>query len=155
MLRYNLISSIKRDGIFWMWAFGFQSVLVWVGLDWFERKLWFDKRYLYRNVFDLIWFVTYHIFWLWKFCTGSMECLSCVKQFILQWNSKTTRYGLVCILSSLLPYLLLSVTITNSFFFWRAPSVFSILLLLLRDASNFKIRIQAAAALAVPVTPLG
>ncbi|KAL0688456.1 hypothetical protein Bca4012_088133 [Brassica carinata] len=35
-----------------------------------------------------------------------------------------------------------------------APSVFSILLLLLRDASNFKIRIQAAAALAVPVTPL-
>ncbi|KAL1220751.1 hypothetical protein V5N11_035550 [Cardamine amara subsp. amara] len=35
-----------------------------------------------------------------------------------------------------------------------APSVFSILLLLLRDASNFKIRIQAAAALAVPATPL-
>ncbi|XP_010496646.1 PREDICTED: putative uncharacterized protein DDB_G0272456 isoform X2 [Camelina sativa] len=35
-----------------------------------------------------------------------------------------------------------------------APSVFSILLLLLRDASNFKIRIQAAAALAVPGTPL-
>ncbi|KFK23021.1 hypothetical protein AALP_AAs74321U000100, partial [Arabis alpina] len=35
-----------------------------------------------------------------------------------------------------------------------APSVFSILLLLLRDASNFKIRIQAAAALAVPTTPL-
>ncbi|CAI9786719.1 unnamed protein product [Fraxinus pennsylvanica] len=31
-----------------------------------------------------------------------------------------------------------------------APSVFSILLLLLRDSSNFKIRIQAAAALAVP-----
>jgi hypothetical protein len=35
-----------------------------------------------------------------------------------------------------------------------APSVFSILLLLLRDASNFKIRIQAASALAVPATPL-
>ncbi|CAN8276875.1 unnamed protein product [Cochlearia groenlandica] len=35
-----------------------------------------------------------------------------------------------------------------------APSVFSILLLLLRDASNFKIRIQAAAALAVPTTPI-
>ncbi|XP_059662080.1 uncharacterized protein LOC132308109 isoform X2 [Cornus florida] len=33
-----------------------------------------------------------------------------------------------------------------------APSVFSILLLLLRDSSNFKIRIQAAAALAVPAT---
>lgn len=40
-------------------------------------------------------------------------------------------------------------------FLGRAPSVFSILLLLLRDASNFKIRIQAAAALAVPETPLG
>ncbi|XP_055822666.1 uncharacterized protein LOC129891362 isoform X2 [Solanum dulcamara] len=33
-----------------------------------------------------------------------------------------------------------------------ASSVFSILLLLLRDSSNFKIRIQAAAALAVPAT---
>ncbi|CAH2051103.1 unnamed protein product, partial [Thlaspi arvense] len=51
---------------------------------------------------------------------------------------KTARYGLV----------LLSVTFT------KAPSVFSILLLLLRDASNLKIRIQAAAALAVPATPL-
>ncbi|OMP02756.1 hypothetical protein COLO4_10863 [Corchorus olitorius] len=35
-----------------------------------------------------------------------------------------------------------------------APSVFSILLLLLRDSSNFKIRIQAAAALAVPASAL-
>nr|XP_043638828.1 HEAT repeat-containing protein 6 isoform X2 [Erigeron canadensis] len=35
-----------------------------------------------------------------------------------------------------------------------APSVFSILLLLLRDSSNFKIRIQAAAALAAPSTTL-
>ncbi|CAI9274657.1 unnamed protein product [Lactuca saligna] len=34
------------------------------------------------------------------------------------------------------------------------PSVFSILLLLLRDSSNFKIRIQAAAALAAPATIL-
>uniref|UniRef100_A0A7N1A0M5 DUF4042 domain-containing protein n=1 Tax=Kalanchoe fedtschenkoi TaxID=63787 RepID=A0A7N1A0M5_KALFE len=33
-----------------------------------------------------------------------------------------------------------------------APSVFSILMILLRDSSNFKIRIQAAAALAVPKT---
>ncbi|KAJ7951176.1 HEAT repeat-containing protein 6 [Quillaja saponaria] len=33
-----------------------------------------------------------------------------------------------------------------------APSVFSILLILLRNSSNFKIRIQAAAALAVPVS---
>ncbi|KAH6761631.1 ARM repeat superfamily protein [Perilla frutescens var. hirtella] len=36
-----------------------------------------------------------------------------------------------------------------------ASSVFSILLLLLRDSSNFKIRIQAAAALAVPETIKG
>ncbi|XP_054824289.1 uncharacterized protein LOC129322185 isoform X2 [Prosopis cineraria] len=35
-----------------------------------------------------------------------------------------------------------------------APFVFGILLQLLRDSSNFKIRIQAAAALAVPVTVL-
>ncbi|KAL4570566.1 hypothetical protein LXL04_026222 [Taraxacum kok-saghyz] len=35
-----------------------------------------------------------------------------------------------------------------------APSVFSILLLLLRDSSNFKIRIQAAAALSAPATIL-
>lgn len=33
--------------------------------------------------------------------------------------------------------------------------MFSILLLLLRDSSNFKIRIQAAAALAVPSSVLG
>ncbi|KAE9451926.1 hypothetical protein C3L33_16161, partial [Rhododendron williamsianum] len=38
--------------------------------------------------------------------------------------------------------------------FYRAPSVFSILLVLLRDSPNYKIRIQAAAALAVPVTTL-
>lgn len=37
----------------------------------------------------------------------------------------------------------------------RAPFVFGILLQLLRDSSNFKIRIQAAAALAVPVTVHG
>lgn len=36
--------------------------------------------------------------------------------------------------------------------FPRAASLFSILLLLLRDSSNFKIKIQAAAALAVPET---
>ncbi|XP_022762497.1 putative uncharacterized protein DDB_G0272456 [Durio zibethinus] len=35
-----------------------------------------------------------------------------------------------------------------------APSIFGILLLLLRDSSNFKIRIQAAAALAVPASAL-
>ncbi|KNA24383.1 hypothetical protein SOVF_016150 isoform C [Spinacia oleracea] len=36
----------------------------------------------------------------------------------------------------------------------RASSIYSILLLLLRDSSNFKIRIQAAAALTVPSTVL-
>lgn len=39
--------------------------------------------------------------------------------------------------------------------FGRAPSVFSVLLLLLRDSSNFKIRIQAASALAVPASAHG
>jgi len=39
--------------------------------------------------------------------------------------------------------------------FFRSPVVFGILLQLLRDSSNFKIRIQAAAALAVPVSVLG
>jgi hypothetical protein len=40
-------------------------------------------------------------------------------------------------------------------FTFRAPSVYSILLLLLRDSSNFKIRIHAASALAVPSTREG
>lgn len=43
----------------------------------------------------------------------------------------------------------------NVYDFGRAPSVFGILLLLLRDSSNFKIRIQAAAALAVPEAAVG
>lgn len=42
--------------------------------------------------------------------------------------------------------------LSPSTIFCRAPAVFSILLLLLRDSLNFKIRIQAAAALAVPST---
>lgn len=37
----------------------------------------------------------------------------------------------------------------------RAPSVYSILLLLLRDSTNYKIRIHAAAALAVPASRFG
>ena len=41
------------------------------------------------------------------------------------------------------------------YFFCRASSVFSILLLLLRDSSNYKIKIQAAVALAVPSSVLG
>jgi hypothetical protein len=40
-------------------------------------------------------------------------------------------------------------------FLRRASSVYSVLLLLLRTSSNFKIRIQAAAALAVPLSRKG
>ena len=37
----------------------------------------------------------------------------------------------------------------------RSPNVFGVLLQLLRESSNYKIRIQAAAALAVPVSVHG
>jgi hypothetical protein len=52
------------------------------------------------------------------------------------------------------------VVLVASLSFWRygcgrAPSVYSILLLLLRDSANFKIRIHAACALAVPVSRQG
>ncbi|XWS50227.1 hypothetical protein CRYUN_Cryun12cG0070400 [Craigia yunnanensis] len=60
----------------------------------------------------------------------------------VQWN--------VC---HALSYLFLNKTIQLQDMDW-APSVFGILLLLLCDSSNFKIRIQAAAALAVPVSAL-
>lgn len=39
--------------------------------------------------------------------------------------------------------------------FARVSSLFNILLLLLRDSSNFKVRIQAAAALSVPASVYG
>lgn len=39
--------------------------------------------------------------------------------------------------------------------FGRTPVVFGVLLQLLRNSSNFKIRIQAAAALAVPMSMQG
>ncbi|CAK7357536.1 unnamed protein product [Dovyalis caffra] len=68
--------------------------------------------------------------------------LSCVTtgNVKVQWN--------VC---HALSNLFLNETLTLQDTDW-APSVFSVLLLLLRDSSNFKIRIQAAAALAVPAS---
>ncbi|WCJ26681.1 ARM repeat superfamily protein [Euphorbia peplus] len=80
-------------------------------------------------------------------CTCLMErtvqaFLSCVTtgNVKVQWN--------VC---HALSNLFLNETLRLQDMDW-APSVFSILLLLLRDSSNFKIRIQAAAALAVPAS---
>ncbi|KDP25186.1 hypothetical protein JCGZ_20342 [Jatropha curcas] len=68
--------------------------------------------------------------------------LSCVTtgNVKVQWN--------VC---HALSHLFLNETLRLQDMDW-ASSVFSILLLLLRDSSNFKIRIQAAAALAVPTS---
>ncbi|KAK4433593.1 HEAT repeat-containing protein 6 [Sesamum alatum] len=68
--------------------------------------------------------------------------LSCVTtgNVKVQWN--------VC---HALSNLFLNKTLKLQDMDWASP-VFSILLLLLRDSSNFKIRIQAAAALAVPET---
>ncbi|GMH13272.1 hypothetical protein Nepgr_015113 [Nepenthes gracilis] len=70
--------------------------------------------------------------------------LSCVTtgNVKVQWN--------VC---HALSNLFLNETLGMQHMDW-APSVYSILLLLLRDSSNYKIRIQAAAALAVPSTVL-
>jgi len=57
------------------------------------------------------------------------------------------------------PYFFLIFMVSINWFTFpisgRASSIYSILLLLLRDSSNFKIRIQAAAALAVPPTVIG
>ncbi|GAB2256887.1 hypothetical protein Droror1_Dr00022946 [Drosera rotundifolia] len=70
--------------------------------------------------------------------------LSCIStgSVKVQWN--------VC---HALSNLFLNETIRMEHMDW-APSVYSILLVLLRDSSNFKIRIQAAQALAVPSTVL-
>ncbi|XAR71521.1 hypothetical protein NMG60_11028837 [Bertholletia excelsa] len=77
-------------------------------------------------------------------CLGRMvqAFLSCVAtgNVKVQWN--------VC---HALCNLFLNETLKLGDMDW-APSVFSILLLLLRDSPNYKIRIQAAAALAVPAT---
>ncbi|KAJ8768399.1 hypothetical protein K2173_021552 [Erythroxylum novogranatense] len=70
--------------------------------------------------------------------------LSCVTtgNVKVQWN--------VCYALS---NLFLNETLSLQDMDW-APSVFSVLLLLLRDSSNFKIKIQAASALAVPASVL-
>ncbi|XP_022870749.1 HEAT repeat-containing protein 6-like [Olea europaea var. sylvestris] len=75
--------------------------------------------------------------WLGKMVQAFLSCVT-TGNVKVQWN--------VChALSNLFSNKTLKLQDMN----W-APSVFSILLLLLRDSSNFKIRIQAAAALAVP-----
>ncbi|KAK3011803.1 hypothetical protein RJ639_012504 [Escallonia herrerae] len=80
------------------------------------------------------------------------------------WLDKTVQAFLSCVTTGnvkvqwnvchALSNLFLNETLKLRDMDW-APSVFSILLLLLRDSSNSKIRIQAAAALAVPATIVG
>ncbi|KAK2981971.1 hypothetical protein RJ640_019191 [Escallonia rubra] len=77
--------------------------------------------------------------WLDKMVQAFLSCVT-TGNVKVQWN--------VC---HALSNLFLNETLKLRDMDW-APSVFSILLLLLRDSSNFKIRIQAAAALAVPAT---
>ncbi|KAJ4711744.1 HEAT repeat-containing protein 6 [Melia azedarach] len=75
--------------------------------------------------------------WLERMVQAFLSCVT-TGNVKVQWN--------VC---HALSNLFLNETLNLQEMDW-APSVFSILLLLLRDSSNFKIRIQAAAALAVP-----
>ncbi|XP_021911551.1 uncharacterized protein LOC110825410 [Carica papaya] len=79
--------------------------------------------------------------WLEKMVQAFLSCVA-TGNVKVQWN--------VCHAFS---NLFLNETIELQDMDW-APSVFSILLLLLRDSSNFKIRIQAAAALAVPASAI-
>ncbi|KAM7531528.1 hypothetical protein LguiB_034938 [Lonicera macranthoides] len=79
--------------------------------------------------------------WLERMVQAFLSCVT-TGNVKVQWN--------VC---HALSNLFLNGTLRLQDMDW-APSVFSILLLLLRDASNFKIRIQAATALAVPATIL-
>ncbi|KAL1086589.1 hypothetical protein V6Z11_D08G124900 [Gossypium hirsutum] len=75
--------------------------------------------------------------WLERMVQAFISCVT-TGNVKVQWN--------VC---HALSNMFLNKTIQLQDMDW-APSVFGILLLLLRDSSNFKIRIQAAAALAVP-----
>ncbi|PIN24648.1 hypothetical protein CDL12_02611 [Handroanthus impetiginosus] len=77
--------------------------------------------------------------WLEQMVQAFLSCVT-TGNVKVQWN--------VC---HALSNLFLNKTLKLQDMDW-ASSVFSILLLLLRDSSNFKIRIQAAAALAVPET---
>ncbi|XVF53243.1 hypothetical protein PTKIN_Ptkin05aG0084100 [Pterospermum kingtungense] len=79
--------------------------------------------------------------WLERMVQAFISCVT-TGNVKVQWN--------VC---HALSNLFLNKTIQLQDMDW-APSVFGILLLLLRDSSNFKIRIQAAAALAVPASAL-
>ncbi|XWS61469.1 hypothetical protein CRYUN_Cryun07bG0128200 [Craigia yunnanensis] len=79
--------------------------------------------------------------WLERMVQAFISCVT-TGNVKVQWN--------VC---HALSNLFLNKTIQLQHMDW-APSVFGILLLLLRDSSNFKIRIQAAAALAVPASAL-
>ncbi|CAL5376044.1 unnamed protein product [Camellia sinensis] len=79
--------------------------------------------------------------WLGKMVQAFLSCVA-TGNVKVQWN--------VC---HALSNLFLNETLKLGNMDW-APSVFSILLLLLRDSPNYKIRIQAAAALAVPATIL-
>lgn len=79
--------------------------------------------------------------WLEKVVQAFISCVT-TGNVKVQWN--------VC---HALSNLFLNETLRLQDTDW-ASSVFSILLLLLRDSSNFKIRIQAAAALAVPASVL-
>lgn len=79
--------------------------------------------------------------WLERMVQAFLSCVT-TGNVKVQWN--------VC---HALSNLFLNETLRLQDMDW-APSVFSILLLLLRDSSNFKIRIQAAAALSVPASIL-
>ncbi|XWS38093.1 hypothetical protein CRYUN_Cryun19dG0101100 [Craigia yunnanensis] len=79
--------------------------------------------------------------WLERMVQAFISCVT-TGNVKVQWN--------VC---HALSNLFLNKTIQLQHMDW-APSVFGILLLLLRDSLNFKIRIQAAAALAVPALAL-
>ncbi|OMO95180.1 Armadillo-like helical [Corchorus capsularis] len=83
----------------------------------------------------------FSLHWLERMVQAFISCVT-TGNVKVQWN--------VC---HALSNLFLNKTIQLEYMDW-APSVFSILLLLLRDSSNFKIRIQAAAALAVPASAL-
>lgn len=77
--------------------------------------------------------------WLERMVQTFVSCVT-TGNVKVQWN--------VC---HALRNLFLNESIRLEYMTW-APSVYSILLLLLRDSSNFKIRIHAASALAVPST---
>ncbi|KAM7256187.1 hypothetical protein ACFE04_011928 [Oxalis oulophora] len=116
------------------------------------------------NVKDLSPF-TWNPLMLWS-NEGAVECVSCIGQFVPKQDIEPSKPRLVCgfkveaCAAVRIAYIFLpdyGQQVDAGFtaedcqnLAKLASSVFSILLLLLRDSSNFKIRIQAAAALAVP-----